>query len=191
MYLCVNFVCVNVVLYVYIVYTYMYIHIYCIKTQVKKNVQINDVKKSTFTTLHGAHTNTHPTSKLTRKLAKPYFHGMRMLQRKKAALELAAEEEVQTTRARARTQRAAPLHFEQLAKKKAAPKPTTYYKAGPDQASRDKFLASGYRNYIAAHHVFQGGKDTNSETLSKYAEYVTSPSQLPTEAPPDSLGFKF
>lgn len=154
-------------------------------------MQINDVKKSILTTLHGAHTKTHRTSKLTRKPAKPYFHGMRMLRRKKTAQELEEEQQAHSMHIRARNQRAAPLHIQELAKKKAAPKPITYYKAGPDQASRDKFLASGYKNYIAKHHVFGGGKDTNGDSLEKYAEYVTSPSELPTEAPPDSLGFKF
>eukprot|EP00802_Teleaulax_amphioxeia_P023057 Tamp_23582.p1 GENE.Tamp_23582~~Tamp_23582.p1 ORF type:complete len:314 (+),score=79.69 Tamp_23582:3-944(+) len=173
---------------------------------VKRNVQINQAEKAPLTTLTGGHTNSntqrhalaHPQavhrtragrrggSRAARAFGtvggKPYFHGIRLLERRRAAQREAKGGAAQLA--------AQPMHLQQLkAKKKAAP--TSYFKAGPDQAARDAFLARKYQGFLAQHHPMQGGKVVDGKALEKYAKYVTTSSSIPEEDVPSSLGFKF
>lgn len=175
---------------------------------VKRNVEIKQSKKASLTSLmaHGL-SRAHPQAVHTPQPAmggssrkrergavrgKPYFHGIRLLERRRA------EREASTTRRQGvatrgvfRQLKEQPIHMQELKLQAKKAPPTSYYKAGPDQASRDGYLASKYRSFLSMHHPMQGGRDADGEALEMYAKLVTTSTTEPQDNVPSSLGFRF
>jgi hypothetical protein len=130
---------------------------------VDKNVYIKQAykDKATRTVLHGGHVNARPTHR-----AKPYFHGMRLLERRReASKNMRGHPDVADAAVPIQQLRGLPRKKGKPAAKLAFT-PVNYFKSGADQAARDQFLAHGYHDYLLHHHNIAGNKAVDGQVCS-------------------------